>query len=192
MNLQKQLEFSGHNAAVYSLAFDGNFLYSAGADGFVARWNLISGIQDKFAIRTDAPVYSIAAIKGKNRIVFGLSSGAIHIIDVEEKKELRFIKKHPSAVFCITENSIKKQIYTCDASGNLAVWNTDNFDLLIFIPFNCGKIRRVVVSPDGETIVLCCQDGKLRILDTTFFNEQESFYAHKEGANSPPEKEGLI
>lgn len=184
MNLQKQLEFNGHNAAVYSLAFDGTSVYSGSADGFVARWDLITGVQDKFSIRADAPVYSIALIKDQKWLVVGLSSGAIHIIDVEQKKEHRFIQQHPSAVFFIIENPIKKHVYSCDASGNLAVWNFDNFNLMLFIPFDCGKIRRVVVSPDGETIALCCQDGKLRILDTTFFNEKESFYAHKDGTNS--------
>jgi WD40 repeat protein len=184
MNLQKQLEFSGHNAAVYSLAFDGTFLYSGSADSFVARWDLTLGVQDKFAIKADAPVYAVATANAGKLLLMGLSTGAIHIIDVLEKKELRFIQQHPSAVFYIIENPIKKHVYSSDASGNLAVWNAGNFDLLLFIPVDCGKIRRIVVSTDGESIVLCCQDGNIRVLDTTFFNETHNFYAHENGTNS--------
>ncbi len=184
MNFQKQLEFNGHNAAVYSLAFDGTFLYSGSADGFVARWDLTQGIQDKFAIKADAPVYAVEIVNSGKLLLMGLSSGAIHCIDISERKELRFIQQHASAVFNIVENPIKKQVYSSDASGNLAVWDAENFDLLLFLPIDCGKIRRVVVSPDGESIVLCCQDGNIRVFDTTFFNEIDSFYAHQNGTNS--------
>jgi WD40 repeat protein len=183
MNLQKQLEFNGHNAAVYSLAFDGNFLYSGSADGFVARWDLTSGGQDKFAIKADASVYSVSITKGGKWLLMGLSTGAIHVVDIQERKEIKFIKQHPTSVFYIVENASQNQVYSCDASGNLAVWDAGNFDLLLFIPLACGKIRRVLVSPGGESIVICCQDGNIRILDTTFFNERDCFYAHNSGVN---------
>jgi WD40 repeat protein len=60
MRFSKLKEISGHAAGIYSLAFDGELCYSASADRYVTRWNLATGLQDKFAIRFDASVYSIA------------------------------------------------------------------------------------------------------------------------------------
>jgi WD40 repeat protein len=184
MHINKLLEFNGHSAAVYSLAYDNTFIYSASADSFVARWDLIKGTQDNFSIKADAPVYALATINNCNRLAMGLSNGAIHVIDIEAKKEIRNIQKHPSAVFCIIENTLKKQVYSCDASGNIAVWDANGFDLLLFIPLDAGKIRRIAIAPDGDSIAICCQDGEIRILDTTFFNEINAFNSHEDGANT--------
>jgi WD40 repeat protein len=184
MNVNKVLEFNGHNAAVYSVANDNNFIYSASADHFVARWDIKNGTQDKFAIKADNPVYSVTLSTDGKWLIMGLSNGAIHVIDIEEKKELRFIQQHTSAVFYITENTFKKHFYSCDASGNIGVWEADSFNLLVFIPLNSGKIRRVAVSPNGDSIIVCCQDGKIRMFDTTFFNEINTFKAHEGGVNA--------
>jgi WD40 repeat protein len=184
MHVNKVLELNGHSAAVYSLAYDNSFIYSASADHFVARWDVINGTQDKFSVKADAPVYSLATISDCKRLVMGLSNGAIHVIDFEAKKEIRNIQQHPSAVFYIVENTFKKHVYSCDASGNLAVWDAQSFDLLIFIPLDAGKIRRIAISPDGNSIAICCQDGKIKILDTTFFNEINAFQSHESGTNT--------
>jgi hypothetical protein len=56
MNFRKLKEISGHAAGIYSLDFDGNFIYSASADKFVARWKLNVGIQDKFSIQFELVV----------------------------------------------------------------------------------------------------------------------------------------
>ncbi|NDE11194.1 MAG: hypothetical protein EBZ95_11615 [Chitinophagia bacterium] len=48
---KKSKDISGHSAAVYSIAFDGIYIYSASGDRYVTRWNLQTGIQDKFAIQ---------------------------------------------------------------------------------------------------------------------------------------------
>ena len=52
MNYKKLKELTGHSAGIYSLAYDGNFLYSGSADGYVTRWNLELGIQDNLTIVT--------------------------------------------------------------------------------------------------------------------------------------------
>ena len=45
MRFSKLKEISGHAAGIYSLAFDGEFLYSASADQYIARWNLATGFK---------------------------------------------------------------------------------------------------------------------------------------------------
>lgn len=178
----KKITFSGHSGAIYSLQYDGEFIYSASADKYVVRWNLKTGEQDKFAIKMPATPYAIQLIDKHSKLVAGLSNGDIHIFDLYGRKEIKFYKLHKKGVFSIAENSLKSQLYTADGEGTLSVWNTQTLELLLQLPFDCGKIRRIIPSINGNILYLCCQDGKIRCVDTTYFNLANEFFAHNDGA----------
>jgi WD40 repeat protein len=182
--ISKRLEFSGHSAGIYSTAFDGTFLYSASADKYVARWNIQQGIQDSFSIRFENPVYSLSLINNNQYLAAGLSNGDLHIVDLVKRQEVKFYKQHPSAIFSLVENPAKKQFYSTDSEGNLAVWNSETLSLLLFIPINGGKIRRTAINATGDNLVLACQDGYIRVFDTLFFNQLATFFAHEGGATA--------
>ncbi|MEY3426467.1 MAG: hypothetical protein RL265_947 [Bacteroidota bacterium] len=184
MIFEKRKEFTGHAAGIYSLAYDGEFLYSGSADRFVTRWNLISGIQDKFSVRFEFPVYAIALLNENKFLAVGLSTGDLHIFNLEQKQEIKFFTQHKKAIFTITENKLKKHFYCADADGNFSIWNSQTFDLLLYLPMDCGKIRRINVSKDGSSFSLAGQDGFIRVFETEFFNEIATFQAHKEGATA--------
>lgn len=182
MIFKKLKELTGHSSGIYSLAFDGVFLYSASADRFVTRWNIEEGIQDKFSIRFNEAAYSICLINEKKQIVVGLANGDLHIFDLENRIEIKYFTQHKNSVFSITENSHKNHFYTADSDGNLAIWNSLTFELLLFLPLNCGKIRRINCSSNGDHIVLSGQDGLVRVFDTETYNEVSTFFAHESGA----------
>lgn len=180
----KTKEFIGHSGQIFSISVDGSFIYSASADKFITRWNLQTGFQDKFAIRLDKSPYSLGLISDNNKLVVGLENGDIHIFDLVLRNELKYYQQHKSAVFFIRENKSKIQFYSCDSDGNLAVWNTDSLKLELILPFNCGKIRRLVLNSDETKLFLACQDGSVRILDTEYYNVIDEFYTHEGGATA--------
>lgn len=180
----KKITFSGHSGAIYSLQYDGEFIYSASADKYVVRWNLKTGEQDKFAIKLPATPYAIQLIDNHSKLIAGLSNGDIHIFDLDERKEIKFYKLHKKGVFSMAENPSKNQFYIADGEGTLSVWNTQTLELLIQLPFDCGKIRRIIPSEDGSLVYLCCKDGIIRCVETTFFNTTEEFFAHKDGVGT--------
>jgi WD40 repeat protein len=184
MRFSKLKEISGHAAGIYSLAFDGELCYSASADRYVTRWNLATGLQDKFAIRFDASVYSISIVNQRRFLIAALANGAMHVFDLELRKEIKFFTQHLVAIFATQENSTQGHLYVGDADGNLSVWDSSTFDLLIYIPLNCGKIRRIAVAPSGDELAVCGQDGFIRIFDTEFFNEIYSAKAHEGGVTA--------
>jgi WD40 repeat protein len=181
--LKKQV-LSSHSAAVYSLAYDGVQLYSSSADKYVTRWDLELGTQDKFAIKFSNSPYSICLFDANTKLAVGLDNGNLHFFDLKERKELKFYVQHKSGIFSILENPTKQQLFTTDAEGNLAVWNTQDLHLQLILPFDCGKIRRMALNSDGSKLFLACQDGTVRVLETDFFNQLEDFYAHVDGVSS--------
>ncbi|MBL1280511.1 MAG: hypothetical protein COA33_009575 [Fluviicola sp.] len=195
MQFSKAIEILGHAGAVYACTASGDYLYSASADKHVVRWFLTDGKQDKFAIKFNHSVYSLESMA--SRYLFaGLSSGDFHIFDLQKNEEVKFYKQHKKAIFSIRYNEVKKQLYVGDADGNLSVWDSETLELIIYLPLDCGKIRSIAISNDGCNFALACQDGEIRVFESEFFNEINSFYAHENGATAvlfhPVKKDLLI
>jgi WD40 repeat protein len=184
MNFRKLKEISGHAAGIYSLDFDGRYIYSASADKFVARWKIDEGVQDAFSIRFENPAYSLCLFAQKTKLAIGLGNGDLHFFDLKDRKELKFLVQHRKAIFALTENASLNQLYAADADGNLSVWDTTSLELLAYLPFDCGKIRRIALSADGSKIALACQDGRVRILNTENLSQISEFDAHNGGVTS--------
>jgi WD40 repeat protein len=180
----KNRALTGHSGAIYSLAFDNEFIYSASADKYVTRWNLELGTQDKFAIKFSNSPYSICLFSNNSRLAVGLDNGNLHFFDLNERKELKFYIQHKTGIFSLLENPEKQHLYSTDADGNLAIWNSTNFELQLFLPFDCGKIRRMCLDETGSNLFLACQDGCIRILETEFFNQIGEFFTHENGVTS--------
>lgn len=179
---QVQKEITGHTGAVYCCCVNNEFIYSGGADHYVTRWNIETGEQDKFAIKFDFAVYALEVCN--DFLIVGLSNGNLHVFNLIERKEVKFFTQHQKAIFSIRYNSAKNQLYVTDAEGNLTVWNTLDFSLMIYLPIDCGKIRNIAISQYGDMFVLACQDGTIRIVETNFFNEIQTFDAHTNGATA--------
>jgi WD40 repeat protein len=180
--LQKISEFSGHSSGIYSLIVHDEKIYSASADGFIARWNSKTGLQDKFAINIGKPVYALL-ISG-NYLWAGTNAGDIYVFDLEQRIEIKHFIQHHTGIFSIIENPQMNVVYSADSDGNVAVWDALTLVLHLFLPLGCGKIRRMSVSPEGDFLAVGGQDGYVRVFDTQYYNEVSSFYAHQDGVSA--------
>lgn len=192
--LEKVWEAKGHAGAVYDIAYQHPFIYSASGDKYVTRWHVENGEQDQFAIKAEQAIYSLGVQSKSLDLWIGLSNGDIHVISTVEKSEKHFLQHHKSAVFSILHLSKMNQSIVADADGNLSVWNSSTVKLELNIPLNCGKIRHLHASSDEKLLYIHGQDGKIRILETTGYNEVSSYFLHKGGvcASIDLEKQGLI
>ncbi len=181
---KKNFEIREHSGAIFSLAFDNQYIYSASADKFVTRWFPDSGKQDSFALKCETSIYKIVHFKNKNILIVGTSNGDIHIIDSQSKIEIKFLKYHQAAIFEICLDEINDRMYVGDANGILTVWNTSNWTLLISLPFECGKIRTIYLIDEHNVLIFGAQDGKIRSIDTNYFNLISSINAHNGGCLS--------
>ena len=175
----KEKEIKGHRGAVYSISANDSYIYSGSADCIVARWRIQEGIQDAFTIKVENPIYSTCLVE--DLLFIGLNNGDLHVVNVYDRKEIKYYQQHVVAIFEIAFNSVMRHIYVADADGNLSVWNLDSLELVIYIPLDCGKIRNISINPNGTRFAIGSQDGKCRIFNTSNFNEEMVFLAHKTG-----------
>ena len=117
-------------------------------------------------------------------LMVGTNAGDLYIFDLENRSEIKHFVQHKSAVFNVIENEQKNVFYSADADGNVAVWDSMTFELKLFLPLGCGKIRRMSVSADGSFLAIGGQDGFVRVLDTEYYNEVSLFYAHQDGVSA--------
>jgi WD40 repeat protein len=177
----KLSELSGHTGPVYCLhrGRTAQTVFSGGADGFVAEWNLATFEPEKFSVKLDAPVFSLCLIPGTTLLVVGLFNGHIHVIDWQARQEIKHLALDTKGVFTLCYDPGSQLLYAGGGDGVMYVWNITSWELMLSLPLSEKKIRHISVS--GPDILVCSGDGLLRVLEPVFFNEKFSLMAHQDG-----------
>lgn len=184
MKATKKADLQAHSAALYALApgrTEGT-IFSGGADKVVAEWNIAEQKTNPFAIRTESTIYSLKNL-GK-QLAIGTMAGNIHIIDLDEKSEIKNLKLHEKGVFYLQRHPTEPWLYACGGDGKVSVWNTEDWNLLWEIKFSSAKIRRIAFDNAGNLAAIACGDGSIKIIET---GQQRVLYdlsAHAESTNS--------
>jgi len=181
MTFTNKMTFRGHSGAIYALDYDQKFIYSASADKYVVRWNIETKKQDSFAIKLTSTPFFIQLLDQNSKLLVGLSNGDIHFFNINKRKEIKYYQLHRNGIFSGLDNPQQQQFYVADGNGVLSIWDSNTLNLLLKLPFDCGKIRKIYLSANKLHLYLCCQDGKIRILDTNSFNLIYEWYTHNGG-----------
>jgi WD40 repeat protein len=184
--VEKIKEFTGHAGAIYCLAQGrkNTSVFSGSADGFIAEWDLQTLEPSKFSVKLEAPVFTLCHIVKLNLLVAGLFNGHIHVIDLNEKKEIKHFKVLSKGIYSLFYDDVKNRLYSGGGDGVFNVWDIETMQHMLSLPLCDGKIRDIVKGGSENEIFVCCGDGKLRILETEFFNEINSIETNEGGLNS--------
>ncbi len=180
--MNKIREIREHAQGIFDVCESGNQVFTCSADGYVVSWDIVSGVQNPFVIKTSVPAYSLAI--SQNLLFVGLNNGDLHWIDLVSKQEVKFFTQHKSAVFGLQYNPVNKRLVSSDADGFVGIWNTESMKLELFFQLPAGKIRALDFSPDGSLLALGGQNGVVYLFETEYFNELHHFFAHQEGVTA--------
>src|ERR1043165_9931789 len=124
ISIKRTHQYVGHDGAIYALeqAPDENKFFSGSGDKLVAEWNIENDEPERALVNVGAIVYSLRYIKEKNQLLIGTSAGAVHIIDLATRAEIRNIAFHKSPVFNIQYSATNQKIYLATGEGNLSIW----------------------------------------------------------------------
>jgi len=197
-------QLRGHSAAVYGISIGSktDTILSAGGDRFVVEWDIQTAQhvewdiqtaqQNALAVKFEQPVFSTIYIEGENLLAAGTATGGIHIIDLNEKKEIHHLAVHSKGIYDFYYRKEDKQLIALGGDGVLTVWSVPSFELLRKIPLSSeklrqmavSKLRQMAVSKEHGLMAIACGDGTVRLLEPNFFSEIRSINAHKQGATS--------
>jgi WD40 repeat protein len=186
MHFQAKRVIVSHTAAVYSLAngSHADSIYSASGDRFMAEWNLLTGEQEPMAIRLEQPVFSMCSINQDNLLIAGCANGAIHVIDLLNKKEVHHLALHTKGIYDFYYQPLSKQLIALGGDGLLSVWSVPDFKLLYKIKLSEAKLRQLAYSERYGLYAIACGDGCVYLLAEASFTTQRVLKAHAQGATS--------
>ncbi len=175
----------GHNGSIYDLSEGSTefLMFSAGGDKIIALWNLAILQADSFAATLPQLLYAICYVPEKNILLAGTVSGAVHVIDLTEKKEIKILQHHTAAIFEINYSSKTNCFYTCSGNGEFAVCSLDTFSALKVKKIGNEKVRSIDFNYKTDEIAVASGDGNIRIYNLFSLEEKHNYSAHRFSAN---------
>lgn len=186
LDIKKLFQFTGHSGAIYTATINdkGKFLFTGGADKVVAMWSLDDFTPQKFAIKTDNSIYSLLYLKTLNHLLIGTSIGGIHVIDLNQKAEIRHLKLHDKPLFSLTATSTEDRIVAACADGSISIWNSGEYSLAFQSHVTHEKVRQVAIDATNDKLALACGDGRVVVVSLLDFITLADFKAHELGTNA--------
>ena len=181
--MKKKFEIREHGQGVFDVcATNDGRIFTCSADGYVVSWDVLTGKQNPFVIRTSVPAYALAC--SENLLFVGLNNGDLHWIDLQTKQEIKFFTQHKSPIFRLLFIPEINKLVSTDADGYLGVWDCEKLQLDLFFQIPCGKIRSIAFNEKSQELLIGGQNGIVYQFETAFFNQINQFYAHQDGVTA--------
>lgn len=174
---------TGHSGAVYTLAALHNQpkVVSAGSDRMVALWDTggnESGVQ---LVAANNVVYSLFHQKENNFLLAGQSAGGIHVIDLNENREIRLLQYHNAPVFVIAVSYKHNLLFSGDGSGTIHVSQLSDYAPRTKFNIGTGKVRAIVVDDQNDRLIAGSADGSIYVISLPDLKPLNNFEAHQKG-----------
>jgi WD40 repeat protein len=186
ISVNKLFHLTGHQASVYALAAseDPKLIYTGSSDKMIARWNIAEKKADNFAATMPLAVYQLLYDSKLNRMYAGSGGGAVHVIDLTAKKEIKNLILHPNAaIFDLIKVEKYNLIISASADGSIAAIDADNFDLIAKNKLCEQKIRSLYYDESSDVLLVASGDGFIRVLALPSLKVVNEFFAHDLSAN---------
>ena len=171
----------GLEGSVYTLERTANAarILSGSNDRMVVEWNLETMQPEKVVATLPTKAYALKYIETLNWLIVGNLVGGLHVIDLNEKKEIRLMQLHNKTIFDLQYDADSKRLYSLSADGSFAVWSIPELELLHQQTLTHLKVRSMAFRPDMKEAAIGCGDGSIRIINTETFEELIKLDGHE-------------
>lgn len=168
--------------AVYALARSVDFVFAGGAGKAVSVYDIPTGQLLPLTIRLPHSIYCFYFDEVTNTLRIGTSSGAIHVVDLQHKCELRCIQWHKNGVYdlCSADNFIASG----GGDGRLCLFDKSQMEPLLLISASTGKVRRLLHLPMLQAIAVADHLGCIKFFSLPDLKEIFSISVHLGGVYS--------
>lgn len=156
---------TGHNDCIYALVegSDPRFFYTGAGDGMVVEWDLDQPEDGKLIARLPHSVYALAVDRERNQLIIGHNYEGIHVIDLNENKEIWSLKMTDQAIFDIKVFGSEILIGTGD--GVLVSVDTVERFVKKHVKLSSKSIRVMTIATEKKQLAIGLSDHSIKILD---------------------------
>lgn len=185
-HIKKAAKLTGHGGPVYQVIQgpEPHLIFTCSGDRVVAQWDLKKLEAAPFVAKFPAIVYSLCFIKELKLLLAGTSAGAIHVIDLDQKKEIKILQHHTGPVFDIQYSYNYNSFYSAGGDGQFSVCSLDTLSLTGIKKLCEVKVRSIAPNDDTGMLAVASGDGIIRIFDMASLNMIKSFKAHELSSNT--------
>ncbi len=165
MQVKKQAQCTGHNAAIFALAqgeHDREF-YSAAGDAWVVKWNLDNLELGQLVAKVEAQVFSLCFLRNAQKIVAGNMNGGVHWIDLHDPNLTKNIAHHQKGVFDIL--AFNDFVFTLGGDGKITRWEVDGMRSLESYQLANQALRAIDLCEKRNELAVACSNGNIYFLD---------------------------
>jgi WD40 repeat protein len=165
--IKKLAEFNGHQHPIYTLeaAPEHGRFFSAGGDKTIVEWDIKDPSLGIPIAQFNFTIYSLCCIAHKKILLAGTSEGGIHVIDLNSKKEIRYIQLPDEGIFDIRYSDAHQLVVASTSKGKLILISPVDFSISETIPLSTEKIRNVAFNTTRPYLYVACSDTKVYVID---------------------------
>jgi WD repeat-containing protein 61 len=185
VNITKANTLLGHNGPIYTIipGLLPHTLISGGSDGLAVEWNLETIGPGAVIAKVQGVIYSIAVL-GTQYMAIGTDKGGIHIIDLNLKREVKYLLNHANGVFDIAYLPKHNQFVALSGDGSFSVWDAQTFTCLATIKLCDAKLRSISINAAETQMAIACGDNTIRIFSTDTLTEIHQLANHTLSVNA--------
>jgi len=178
IQVNKLHTLTGHNDCIYALAegSDPRYFYTGAGDGMVVEWDLDNPKDGKLIAKLPHSVYAISVDKERNLLFIGHNFEGIHVIDLNENKEVWSLKITDQSIFDI--KIIGKSLFVATGDGVLTVIDIEEKSLVKHIKLSSKSARVMAIDNDQKHIAIGFSDHTIKIIDAYDFKPGQLLEGH--------------
>ncbi|WP_373397653.1 WD40 repeat domain-containing protein [Algoriphagus halophilus] len=165
IQVNKLQTLTGHNDCIYALTegSDPSFFYTGAGDGMVVEWDLDHPKDGKLIAKLPHSVYAMEVDKERNLLFIGHNFEGIHVIDLNENKEVWSLKFTDQAIFDI--KIFGNEAYVGTGDGILVIIDIPSQSLKKRVKLSSKSIRVMTISPVKKHLAIGLSDHTIKVLD---------------------------
>lgn len=165
ITVNKLHTLTGHNDCIYALTegSDPRFFYTGAGDGMVVEWDLDRPKDGKLIAKLPHSVYALEVDKERNLLIIGNNFEGIHVIDLNENKEIWNLKLTDQAIFDL--KVFGNELFVGTGDGVLIVVDMTERSIKKHIKLSSKSIRVLSIAPVKRQLAVGLSDHTIKILD---------------------------
>ena len=165
IQVNKLHTLTGHNDCIYALVggCDPRFFYTGAGDGMVVEWDLDAPKDGKLIAKLPHSIYALGVDREQNLLIIGHNFEGIHVIDLNENKEIWSLKLTDQAIFDI--KVFGNEIFVGTGDGLLVVVDIPERSFKKHIKLSSKSIRVMSIAVEKRHLAIGFSDHSIKILD---------------------------
>jgi WD40 repeat protein len=164
MDVRYEIIYPGHTESVRSVVYAprNRWLFSAGSNGRLIRWNRFEGIPEPEVIIKNNTINNILALSKDERwLVCGCEGLGIQVFDLSKPSSTpRIFNAHQNRARSIAMFNDNRSMLSCGIDNTIYKWDLETGIREVFHELE-GPAKSLAISGNDQTIAVGTRDGKL-------------------------------